>query len=105
MTTLSIRPPGLLARVRKQVFQLSVLGILALIGWWGHRHHWQFSHSEPEHVAIERTVARPESPPVVGLLPATPALTCIRFESERQVADLGITVLPAACRPLAREVT
>jgi cobalt-zinc-cadmium efflux system membrane fusion protein len=109
MTTLSIRRPGLLARVRKQVFQFSVLAILGLIGLWGHKHHWQFSLGEPEQVgAIERTVARPESSPAANLLPArvdAPFLSCIRFESERQVTDLGITVLAAACRPLAREVT
>ncbi|HTM52715.1 MAG TPA: efflux RND transporter periplasmic adaptor subunit [Pirellulales bacterium] len=108
MTTLSIRPPGLLARVRKQAFQLNVLAILALIGWWGHKNHWQFSH-EPERVtAIERTVARPETAPAASPSPQkveSPLLSCIRFESERQVADLGITVLGATCRPLAREVT
>jgi len=68
MTTLSIRPPGLLARVRKQAFQLSVLAVLALIGWWGHKNHWQFSRPEPERVTeIERTVARGETAPAASL--------------------------------------
>jgi len=95
----------LFSRVRKQLFQLSVIAVLAAIGLWGHKNHWgsatSHARSTPDHLATAPEPAETTSSEG-GLASGKPVR--IHFPSANTLQELGIESAPVEKRPLVKEV-
>jgi cobalt-zinc-cadmium efflux system membrane fusion protein len=91
--------------VRKQLFQLGVIAVLATIGLWGHKNHWGSAASHARTTPDRSTQA--ENPAKTtrsedGLELGKPVR--IHFPSAQSLLDLGIQSVPIERRPLVKEV-
>ena len=94
-----------LSPVRKQLFQLAVLAVLAMIGFWGHKNHWGSATSHARTTADRSTqTASPAqaAPTDIGLALGKPVR--IHFPTAQSLLDLGIECAAVQRRPLVKEV-
>jgi len=101
-----------LKMAQRQAFQVAVIAVLASIGLWGHKTHWQFS--APHATAESVHVFGPGSPSdlidvssVVHEKSVTDKHKAARvtFAEPALVQELGVSCEPLTRRPIARELS
>jgi multidrug efflux pump subunit AcrA (membrane-fusion protein) len=122
MSTILMRVADFRGHFGKQVFQLSVIAVLAAMGLWGHKNHWQLSAAHADtsfghasrnrsalatattEAAVATSPAGRESPSIRPM-PEMGALAPIKFPTSNSIGELGITIEQASHRPLARQIS
>ena len=104
---------SLFSRVRKQLFSLSVLGVMVAIGVWGHKSHWQFSSHAKAHVPEHGAQGANEPPTVVvktdgasaSADPSSPPAAEIKFPTPESVGKFGIRCGTPQHQPMVSKIT
>jgi cobalt-zinc-cadmium efflux system membrane fusion protein len=118
MSTILMRVADFRGHFGKQVFQLSVIAVLAAMGLWGHKNHWQltsahadsaFGHASRGHAGLPAldsatTTFAAEAPTKVAVAGSS-VLAPIKFPTSNSIGELGIRVEQACRRPLSRQVS
>src|SRR5437868_1855024 len=94
---------GLASRLRsfrQGAFQCLVIVVLAAIGLWGHKTHWQFAPAQVEAAAAPWPTAAPQP----GIEKKTPPLR-IAFADSGAATNIGVVCAVGQLKSLVRAVT